>query len=162
VVKEAKPERLPVSVSAAVFIEDDKGKLLLLQQAASRKGYRWGPPAGGMHPHESPVDTAMRETKEEINVDIELIDVLGIYPTDKGGSSSGIGFVFRAKIITGEIQPNPDEIKDCRFFSATEIESLIEEDMLYKPEYNLQSIKDWLEKRSYPLEIIRPLTQGKR
>lgn len=160
-VKETKSVRLPASVSAAVFIEDDKGRLLLLQQAAKRKGHRWGPPAGGIHSHESPIDTALRETKEEIDVDVELLDVLGIYPTDKGDSSSGIAFVFRARIIAGEIRPNPDEISDYRFFSASEIESLITENMLYKPEYNLQCIEDWLEKRSYPLEIIRPLTQSR-
>ncbi len=160
--KETKSERLPVSVSAAVYIEDDKGRLLLLQQSAKRKGRRWGPPAGGMHAHESPVDNAIRETKEEINVDVESLDVLGIYPTDRGNYSTGIGFVFRARIIAGEIRPSPDEINDYRFFTATEIESLIREDMLYKPEYNLQGIKDWLEKRAYPLEIIRPLSQSKQ
>lgn len=35
-----KRERLPVSVSSAVFIEDEQGRLLLLQQTAERKGHR--------------------------------------------------------------------------------------------------------------------------
>ena len=61
-------ERLPVSVSSAIFIEDRQGRLLLLQQAADKKGHRWGPPAGGIKAHENPIAGALREAKEEICV----------------------------------------------------------------------------------------------
>lgn len=134
-------ERLPVSVSAAVFIEDSQGRLLLLQQAAEWKGKRWGPPAGGMHAHESPVDTALREAEEE-----------------RGDKTTGLAFVFRGKIASGEIKPREGEIADHRFFTPDEIEQLIAEGNLYKPEYNLVGIKDWLDGRSYPLDVVKPLS----
>lgn len=151
-------ERLPVSVSSAVFIEDDQKRLLLLQQAAERKGYRWGPSAGGMEPHEDPIMTAIREVEEEIGVKVELIDLIGVYTVGRGDNASGIGFVFRGRIVSGQITPREGEIKDYRFFSSPEIDELISQDMLYKPEYNLSGIQDWLSGRSYPLDAIKRLS----
>ena len=151
-------ERLPVSVSSAVFIEDDQKRLLLLQQAAERKGFRWGPPAGGMESHEDPIMAALRETKEEIGVGLELTVLVGVYTVDRGDNASGIGFVFRGRIVSGEITPLEGEIKDYRFFFPSEIEELIAQDMLYKPEYNLSGIQDWLSGRSYPLDAIKRLS----
>jgi 8-oxo-dGTP pyrophosphatase MutT (NUDIX family) len=152
-----KRERLPVSISSAVFIEDDQGRLLLLQQAAERKGHRWGPPAGGMEAHEDPIKTAQRETEEEIGVGVELKDIVGIYTVDRGDKAAGIGFVFRGQIVSGKIAPKEDEIMDFRFFSPEEIKELIKLDMLYKPEYNLAGIQDWIEGKSFALEVIRAL-----
>lgn len=152
-----KRERLPVSVSSAVFIEDDQGRLLLLQQAAERKGHRWGPPAGGMEAHEDPMMAAKREAEEEIGVSVELKDVVGIYIVDRGDNAAGIGFVFRGEIISGAITPKKGEIMDFRFFTPNEIEELIEADMLYKPEYSLVGIRDWIEGKSFALELIKVL-----
>lgn len=152
-----KKERLPVSVSSAVFIEDEQGRLLLVQQAAERKEYKWGPPAGGLEPHEDPIDAALREVREELNVDVELLNILGIYSVDRGEKASGIGFVFRGKIISGTIYPKEGEINSFRFYSPQEIEKLIKDGLIYKPEYNLDGIKDWLKGVSFPLGVIKNL-----
>lgn len=148
-------ERLPVSVSSAVLIEDDQGRLLLLQQATESKGHRWGPPAGGMILHENPITTALRETREEIGVEVELTNLVGIYTVDRKNNSTGIGFVFRGKMSSGQITLREGEIMAFKFFSPEEIEDLIAKDMLYKPEYNFNAIRDWLEGKSYPLESIK-------
>jgi len=150
-------ERLPVSVSAAVFIEDSQGRLLLLQQAAEYKGKKWGPPAGGMHAHENPIDTVLRETKEEIGVEVELINLIGIYTADRGDNATGIAFCFRAKIVGGEIAPKEGEIMNFSFFTPAEVQEIIKKDQLYKPEYNLPTLKDWLDGHSHPLGIVKPL-----
>ncbi len=155
--REKKRERLPVSVSAAVYIEDREGRLLLLKQVAERKGGKWGPPAGGMSPHEDPMATAQRETKEEIGIDVNLINLIGIYTVDRGDSATGIGFVFRGEILSGEISVKDGERADYKYFTPKEVEELIEEDMVYKPEYNLPSFEDWLNGNSYPLEAIKGL-----
>ncbi|MEW5805636.1 MAG: NUDIX hydrolase [Patescibacteria group bacterium] len=154
-------QRLPVSVSAAVFIEDDKGRLLLVQQAAPEKGNKWGPPAGGMEAFEDPLQAAKREIREEIGVEIELINLIGIYVVERGEESLGIGFVFRGRIVNGTITPRPDEIKDYRFFDKEELDELISmrRGELYKPEYNLSGINDWLNGSSYPLEVIKKVNR---
>jgi 8-oxo-dGTP pyrophosphatase MutT (NUDIX family) len=150
-------QRISARISSAVFIEDDQQRLLLVQQAAEYKGHRWGPPAGGMDPHEDPLTTAIREAREEIGVEVELIDLIRIQTQDRGDNSSGVGFNFRAEIISGEITPREGEIMDARFFSLGEIDQLIDDGLLYKPEYNRNAIRDWSQGRSYPLEVIQRL-----
>ncbi|MDP2860132.1 MAG: NUDIX hydrolase [bacterium] len=151
-------ERFSVSVSAAVFIEDEQGRLLLLQQAAGWKEKKWGPPAGGMESHENPIMAALREAREEIGVRTQLTNLIGIYTADRSNNTTGIGFVFRAEITSGQISIRRDEIMDWRFFSPAEIQDLIVNGLIYTPEYTLPAISDWLRRRSYPMEIIRPLS----
>lgn len=153
-------ERLPVSISAAVFIEDDQGRLLLLQQAAEYKGYKWGPPAGGMEAFENPIMAAVREIREEIGVEIKLVDVIGIYTVSRGESASGVGFAFRGKIVSGDVTIRKGEIADYRFFYPEEIQQLISQNLIYKPEYTLSTINDWREGRSYPLEVVKRVKMG--
>ena len=150
-----KRKRLPVSVSAAVFIQDEQGRLLLVRQSAESKGYKWGPPAGGMKPYEDSTMTALREAREEIGVKVELIDLIGIYTVNRGANASGISFNFRGKILGGEIKTAKDEIMNYRYFAPEEIQTLIEKKMLYKPEYNIPSIKDWVRGCSYPLDVVK-------
>jgi ADP-ribose pyrophosphatase len=154
---EKERKRLPVSVSAAVFLANDRGELLLLQQATKSKGYKWGPPAGGMDPFEDPLMCAKREVKEEIGVSIELQRLIGTYPVERGEDASGIAFAFTGRIIEGEISPTKGEIMNYRFFSRNELKELIKSDKLYKPEYNIRGIKDWLSGETYPLEAVKPL-----
>lgn len=138
-----------------MFIEDEQGRLLLLQQAAERKGFRWCPPAGGMEAHEDPMMAAIREAKEEIDVDVELTDVIGIYVVDRSDSASGLAFVFRGKITSGEITPKEGEIMNYRFFEPQEIQALTENGQLYKPEYNTVGVRDWIEGETYAIGVLK-------
>lgn len=153
-------ERLPVSISSSVVVEDEQGRLLLLQQAAERKGHKWGLPAGGMDAHEDPVMVAKREVKEEIGVDVDLVDLIGVYTTDRGDSSSGIGFAFRGRLQNSQLQPKEGEISAARYFTHEEIKDLASRDLIYKPEYNLPVIEDWFTGRAFPLESIKSISRG--
>lgn len=146
-------ERLPVSVTAAVFIEDNQDRLLLVQQEEA-KGGKWGPPAGGMFPNENPFNTAIREIREEIGVEVELINLIGIYTVFRGENASGIGFVFRGR-ISGEIVPRVGEIISYRYVDKKQLDEIITNNELYKPEYNISAINDWRNGLSYPLDVIR-------
>jgi ADP-ribose pyrophosphatase len=154
---EKERKRLSVNVSATVLLANDKGELLLLQQAAESKGFKWGPPAGGINPFEDPLMCAKRETKEEIGVSIELQRLVGVYTVKGGKNALGMAYVFAGTITEGEITPAKGEIMNYRFFSRKELKELIKSDELYKPEYNIPSIRDWLSGKNYPLEGIRPL-----
>lgn len=149
--------RLPVSVSAAVFIEDEQGRLLLLQQDSEAKGNKWGPPAGGMKPHEDPAQTARRETKEEIGVEVELTGLIGIYTADRGDARSSLAFVFRGRVVSGKIILAEGEIKDWGYFDREGIEKIISQGLLYKPEYNLVGIEDWRRGNNFELAAMKGL-----
>lgn len=150
-------KRFPFRASVAVVIQDKKGRLLLVQQASQRKGFKWGLPAGKINTLEDPKIAAVRETKEETDLDVELIDIVRIYPVSRGDRATSFGFVFRGKIKSGEIGPGVGEIEDCQYFSLEEIENLKKQGELYRPEYNIPSIEDWKKGQSYPLDIISSL-----
>jgi len=148
-------KRLPVSVSATVFVENEQGHLLLVQQAAPWKEFKWGPSAGGMHCNETPAKTALREFRKELGVGVILVDLLGVYTAKRGPKTTGLGFIFRGRLKSTQFNPKKGEIRDARFFNPEEIQSLIDTGQIYKPEYNLPGIRDWLGGFSFPLEVIR-------
>ncbi len=148
-------DRLPVSVSSAVFIEDEEGRLLLLQQESEAKGNKWGPPAGGMKAHEDPMEAARREAREEMGVEVELTGLIGVYTADRGEEKSGLAFVFRGRVISGNIVPAEGEIRDYGYFDTVGVEKIIAQGMLYKPEYNLVGIEDWRKGDVYDLEVMK-------
>lgn len=150
-------ERHPVSVSAAVFISDDRGRVLLVQQAAKEKGSKWGPVAGGMEAHEDPMMAAEREGLEEIGTRIRLTSLLGVYPVDRGDLKAGIGFVFYGQISDGRVSIRREEIMDWDYFSKIEVMEMLEKGEIYKPEYNRLAFLDFFAGVSYPLEVIRQI-----
>lgn len=81
-------ERLPVSVSSAVLIEDNNGRLLLLRKKIGDDEFMWTTASGGMEPHEDPKRTAEREVREEIGVEVKLLNIVGIYAIDRGDNTT--------------------------------------------------------------------------
>jgi len=147
-----------VSVSSAVLIEDEKGRVLLVQQEAKWKENKWGPPAGGLHALESPIEAALRETKEETGLEVELVDLIGVYTVPRGSETTSISFVFRGKIVGGEVALRNGEIKNYKYFTKEEMEGLIKNDQIYKPEFNIPLLtEDWQAGKFYPLEIIKSM-----
>lgn len=152
--------RIPVSVSAGVYISDNQGRLLLLQQGIGSQKSQWGPPAGGMGPHEDPLTTAKRKTKKEIGVDVELIDLIGIYTIDRGDESSAIGFAFRGKLSTNsDLNIKKGEISDFKYFTVNEIKKLLMQGKIYKPEFLTPILEDWIKGSSYPLDVVKSIIQ---
>jgi len=149
-------QRIPISVSSAVLIENKNGDLLLIRESGEREE-KWGPVAGGMKQGEGPKETAIREAFEEIGVKIELTSLVGVYPVDREGSPTGIGFVFYTKIVKGVIDDSEDSMEYC-YYSAKEIDKLLEQGLIYRPEeYNLHAINAWKNGKSYPLEVINTI-----
>ena len=59
----------PAIFVAAAFCLDDEGRLLLVKQ---KDREYWTPPGGEIDKGETPEQAAIRETKEELNIDIEI------------------------------------------------------------------------------------------
>lgn len=60
---------------AAAVIQDEAGRVLLLQRGATAPLYpdRWGPVTGTVEPGETPAETARRETQEEIGLSVYIL-----------------------------------------------------------------------------------------
>ena len=98
-----------------IIINDDK--VLLIKQT---KGH-WGFPKGHMKKDETEIETAVREVKEETNLDVE-IDANKRYTieyvTDKGNLKQLVLFI--AKCIGGEIKAQESEVNDIKWLNFNE------------------------------------------
>ena len=75
----------------------------------------WCLPSGGVEDGESVAQAALRETKEETGVDVELKSLVGIY-SRLGALPDTHAVLFSARPVGGKIQPQPGETIDVRYF----------------------------------------------
>lgn len=67
----------PKPVAGVLALKD--GKLLLIQRGNEPKRGLWSFPTGYIDVGDTPEETAIRETKEEANVNVQLNGLLGVY-----------------------------------------------------------------------------------
>ena len=121
----------PLHYVASVLIIDNN-KLLLLKQTKSKY---WLLPGGHIDDNELPHEAAVREVKEETNLDIEILQV-----ADEGARTpivtplpvpfamrllpcrdkKDIDFTFTAKIVGGELKID-DESEEAKWFTKEEL-----------------------------------------
>ncbi len=108
-------ERKKEKSCGCIIIENDK--VLLIQQV---KGH-WGFPKGHMEKGETEQQTAIREVKEETNINVKIISDKKYtmeYITNKGKQKNVI--LFLAKKIGGEEKYQEDEVKAMEWLSFDE------------------------------------------
>ncbi len=103
-----------LAVNVAVLHED---KILLTQREDFET---WILPSGGVEDGESIAQAAIRETKEETGLDVELTRLVGVY-SRLSNMSPGYMVLFAAKPIGGEIKCQEGETIAVKWFAFDEI-----------------------------------------
>jgi ADP-ribose pyrophosphatase YjhB (NUDIX family) len=103
-----------LAVNVAV-IQD--GKILLTKREDFET---WILPSGGVEEGESLAQAAIRETKEETGLDVQLTRLVGIY-TRLGSWSPGYMVLFAAKPVGGAIQCQEGETIAVEWFAFEEL-----------------------------------------
>ncbi|MCR5602513.1 MAG: NUDIX domain-containing protein [Lachnospiraceae bacterium] len=67
---------LIMTVGCGVLIENDEGKVLLQKRSDT---VEWCIPGGGMEPVETFEETAIREVREEVGIEVNELELFGIY-----------------------------------------------------------------------------------
>jgi 8-oxo-dGTP pyrophosphatase MutT (NUDIX family) len=115
--------------SVTVLPIDEVGRVLLVRHTGHDDG--WGTLGGAVEPGESPAAAAVREAREEIGSDIELVrllDVLGgpdyevTYPN--GDRTAYVTAVYEARIISGSPAPSDGELSEIAWFTPDELPAL--------------------------------------
>lgn len=102
------------------MIADARGRVLLIHEDYGR--HRWGLPGGRHEPGESIEETAIREAKEETNLDVELGELIGTYLIVRAGGEKLLDVsVFVASIVGGDLKPNEGEIADVGWFDPNKL-----------------------------------------
>jgi ADP-ribose pyrophosphatase YjhB (NUDIX family)/predicted RNA-binding Zn-ribbon protein involved in translation (DUF1610 family) len=105
--------------AAGVVIEKDNRILLVKRKYEPYKG-DWSFPAGFMEYDESPEQCAIREIKEELNVDVELDGLFGVYSGMDDPRTHAVLIMYWAKIKKGELKPG-DDAEEIGFFAKEEV-----------------------------------------
>jgi len=141
-----------IKLGVGVIIVDKEDRILLEQRSDNGM---WGIPGGAIEPGESVINAAIREVKEETNLDIEIDGLLGIYSEpsdgrivtypDNGDVRHLVDVVFTALVMVSGQMKKSDESLDLKFFQPDLIPSSIVPPAI-------QSIRDYTANKKF---IIR-------
>jgi 8-oxo-dGTP pyrophosphatase MutT (NUDIX family) len=114
-----------VTLVAGVVLRNEKGQYLLVQEAKERVYGLWNWPAGKADPGETLQETAIREAKEETNLDVRLTDqepfYEGRYKMPGNPPVTHATHLFRAEVLGGRLAHQEGELLDTQWFSPAEI-----------------------------------------
>lgn len=86
-----------VRLGVNVVILDERARVLL---ARRDNPPIWNLPGGGVEPDEAPWDAAVRETAEEVGLQVHIERLTGVYDRSPDGDPV---LVFRARVTGGEL-----------------------------------------------------------
>jgi len=106
---------MPNAAVNVAVIQD--GKILLTKRDDF---HVWCLPSGGVEEGESLAEAAIRETKEETGIEVELTRLVGVY-LRLGGIPDVHAVLYEAKPIGGELRLQPGETIEVKYFARHEI-----------------------------------------
>ena len=96
-------------VGAEVATFDDDGDVLLVRKTTDGT---WAMPGGWVEVGESPVEAAVRETKEETGLTVEPIELVEVYNRRPGdyGFHGQVNLLYRCERVGGEVQTSHESL----------------------------------------------------
>ncbi len=115
-----------IKAGVAVVIFDEENRVLLQKRADVGL---WGIPSGHIERGETVCNAAIREVKEETNLDIRILKLIGVYSDPhsqvfaypNGKIVHFITTCFLAEITGGELTCNSSESLEIKFFGQWEL-----------------------------------------
>ncbi|MET8092106.1 NUDIX domain-containing protein [Micromonospora sp. NPDC005220] len=121
------PKPNSIVVAVTVFVQDDQGLVLLIQRTDNGL---WALPGGAQDFGEYIAETAVRETREETGIDVEVIGVVGIYTNPNhvveysdGEVRQQFSILFRGRNVGGRLTTS-DESLAVRWVARDDLENL--------------------------------------
>lgn len=129
----------------------DGEKFLLVQEGRPERGGRYNLPGGHIEPHETLLEAALREAKEETGFDIELTGFVGIYQSIYEDLNVS-GPVLSAKIIGGHITVSKEHL-DSIWVTQDELIRMANSGKLFTM-HPVLAVNHYLTRGSLPLDVI--------
>jgi len=121
------PKANSIVPSVTVVATDDGDRILLVHKTDNDL---WALPGGGVDIGESAPDAAVRETKEETGIDVEITGLVGTYTNpahviayDDGEVRQQYSTCFAARITGGELRTS-SETKEVAFVARDRLDAL--------------------------------------
>jgi 8-oxo-dGTP diphosphatase len=111
-------------VGVAVFLISPTGQILLRHRTSTHGNDTWAPPGGHVEFGEDPLQTALRETTEEVGITLTHASFIGysseIYP-DNGRHYVTLNFAVRVTGTDVVQNTEPDKCDEIRWVYADEL-----------------------------------------
>jgi len=134
---------------AGCVIVDKEGRILLLHRNRPNR-VQWELPGGKLEPGESAQETAIREVKEELGVDVDILGQLGADEFENKGNT--LKYIwYRANIKKGDPKPVEDGFDQVKYFSWKQIKEMEDELSL-----NMKNLLRAYEDKKLKLELPQP------
>jgi 8-oxo-dGTP diphosphatase len=108
---------------AGILIEQDGGLVMVRRGHPPCEG-GWALPSGFIEADESVEQAAVREAQEETGLDVELLELYGVYSFPEGPLRSGLIIFFRARACDFSALRAGDDAREARLFKPDEIPQL--------------------------------------
>ncbi len=108
----------------AVVVMCCEGKLLLGRRNINPGKGKWSFVSGYVNRGEAVEDAAIREVKEETNLDVELEKLIGVYSANE---NPNVLIVYQASIVNNEVSSltaQAEEVSELAFFNWEELPEL--------------------------------------
>jgi 8-oxo-dGTP diphosphatase len=107
---------LPVRYASSALVFDESRRVLLIEQ--NYAGHKYGVPGGMVEFGETPTEAAIREVREETEVEVALGALSGLYTLRKDDHTL-LCYVFLGTIERGEpVVPRTGEIAEFGWFDC--------------------------------------------
>ncbi len=102
--------QLPPFATVSVVVRQN-GRVLLIDRV---DGKGWSLPGGFMRMHETTIEAAKRETREETGLEIEVTELLGVLSgRRKGTAIRSVEVIYAARPVAGELKGSLEG--ECRW-----------------------------------------------
>lgn len=116
--REMVEDKMVILNSTAVVLVNANNQILLQKRSDNKM---WGLPGGILEMDETIQEGAIREVKEETNLDVELTKFIGVFinplmvwnNTDK---AKVIAFAFLGEVVGGSLKVNDNETLEFKYF----------------------------------------------
>jgi len=109
------------SLTVDVVIKCEDNSVILIRRKKEPFKDQWAIPGGFIEYGETAEHAAIRETKEETGLDVEILKLVGVYSDPKRDPRGHvIAIAFLAKEVGGNLVAN-DDAKAVKVFKITEI-----------------------------------------
>lgn len=134
----------PKTTAGVIIVKN--GRVLLGKKASGPKKGLWNIPGGFLEAGEHPLQGAKREIKEETNLNIRIIKLLGIFKSRYFTGDHCVNIFYLAEIISGPAKAG-DDLSQLKWFKPSELPKK----MAFKD--NVQALQAWLKEAKNHLAL---------